>query len=180
MSDVESLKPLVRSRLYELVAHQILEWATENGLRAGDRLPAERELAAWLGVSRATVSQALVAMEVVGVVAVRHGDGSILVDSYRSSRLVDAIRTHAQCLPEIIEARAALETPRLLARLMGEISDLNKETRIESLSQPGRPKDSLEGHRRFADAIRAGDVEAAATATHDYVTIVSDVALLRN
>ena len=36
----------------------------------------------------------------------------------------------------------------LLERLMGEISDLIRETRIESLSQPGRPRDSLAGHHR--------------------------------
>ena len=48
-------------------------------LGPGDRLPAERELAASLGVSRATLAQALVALEVTGVVAVRHGDGTVLL-----------------------------------------------------------------------------------------------------
>ena len=52
----------------------------------------------------------------------------------------------------------------LLARLMDEIGDLIRETRIESLSQPGRPRDSLAGHRAIADAIRAGDPDAAAAA----------------
>lgn len=231
MSDMDRLQRLVRPRLYEQVARQILTWVTENGLKVGDRLPPERELAARLGVSRATVSQALVAMEVVGVVAVRHGDGAILVDSTGSSKLVQELRKHAQRLPEIIEAREALETKLaalaavrrtdedleqieralavmerdiesggrgvegdelfhatvtsaghslLLARLMGEISELIKETRIESLSEPGRPRDSLDGHRKIADAIRRGDVDAAAVAMHDHVVMVSDVALLRN
>ena len=63
---------------------------------------------------------------------------------------------------------------------MGEISDLIRETRIESLSQPGRPRDSLDGHRRIADAIRAGDPEVAAAAMHAHVDSVSDVALLRD
>ena len=170
-------------------------------------------------------------MEVVGVVAVRHGDGAILVDSSGSSKLVQALRKHAQRLPEIIEAREALETKlaslaavrrtdedlerieealvvmerdieaggrvvegdelfhaavtsaghsTLLERLMGEISELIKGTRIESLSEPGRPRDSLGGHRKIADAIRKGEAEAAATAMHDHVAMVSDVALLRN
>lgn len=231
MSDMDRLQRLVRPRLYEQVARQILTWVTENGLKVGDRLPPERELAARLGVSRATVSQALVAMEVVGVVAVRHGEGAILVDSTGSSKLVQELRKHAQRLPEIIEAREALETKLaalaavrrtdedleqieqalvfmerdiesggrgvegdelfhaaitaaghslLLARLMGEISELIKETRIESLSEPGRPRDSLDGHRKIADAIRRGDVDAAAAAMHDHVVMVSDVALLRN
>ena len=67
----------------------------------------------------------------------------------------------------------------LLARLMGEISDLIRETRIESLSQPDRPRASLAGHRAIAEAIRAGDAEGAAAAMHAHVQLVSDVALLR-
>ena len=47
---------LMRTRLYEQVAGQISTWIADNGLRAGDRLPPERELAQRLGVSRASVS----------------------------------------------------------------------------------------------------------------------------
>ena len=67
----------------------------------------------------------------------------------------------------------------LLARLMDEIGDLIKETRLESLGQPGRPQASLAGHRAIAEAIRAGDPAAAAAAMHAHVEMVSDVALLR-
>ena len=221
---------LMRTRLYEQVAEQISAWIAANGLTAGDKLPPERELANRLGVSRATLSQALVALEVIGVVAVRHGDGTVLKKRSASTRIVDAIREHADRLPEIIETRDALETKiaalaaarrtdedlariddalatmerdidaggrgvegderfhgavtaaahsLLLARLMDEIGDLIKETRIESLSQPGRPHDSLAGHRAIADAIRAGDPDDAAAAMHAHVEMVSDVALLR-
>lgn len=224
-------KPLQRTRLYELVAEQITTWIAENGLASGDRLPPERELAARLGVSRATLSQALVALEVIGVVAVRHGDGTVLTNRAGSGPVVDAIRAHADRIPEVIEARDALETKLaalaarrrtdadlaaihsaleqmerdieaggrgvegdnlfhsavtaaghsvVLAQMMGTISDLITETRIESLSQPGRPHASLAGHRRIADAIAAGDPEAAAAAMHDHVNLVSDVALLRH
>lgn len=220
---------LARTRLYEQVAEQISTWIAENGLGAGDRLPPERELATRLGVSRATLSQALVALEVIGVVAVRHGDGTVLTGA-GVSRIVEAIRSHADRLPEIIDTRDALETKvaalaagrrtdedlariddalsameadieaggrgvegderfhgavtdaahsPLLARLMNEIADLIKESRIESLSQPGRPRDSLAGHRAIAEAIRAGDPQGASTAMHAHVVMVSDVALLR-
>jgi GntR family transcriptional repressor for pyruvate dehydrogenase complex len=231
MPDMAPLRPVTRPRLYEQVAQQILEWVRENALHVGDRLPPERELATRLGVSRATVSQALVAMEVVGVVAVRHGDGAVLVESSGTSKVVDALRRHAQQLPDIIEAREALESKlaalaavrrtdddlaridaalevmaediaaggrgvegdelfhaavttaghsALLQRLMGEISELVKETRIESLSQPERPRESLEGHRRIAAAIRERDAAAATEAMRDHVERVSDVALLRD
>jgi GntR family transcriptional repressor for pyruvate dehydrogenase complex len=213
------------------VVAQIQTWITENGLDVGDRLPPERELASRLGVSRATVSQALVAMEVIGMVSVRHGDGVVLVEPAGSTKVVNALRRHAQQLPEIIEAREALETKLaalaagrrtdsdlaamdealafmerdiaaggrgvegderfhaavtaaghspLLAKLMAEISDLIRETRISSLSQPDRPVNSLRGHRKIADAIRAGDAAAAAQAMQEHVAMVSDVALLRD
>ena len=221
---------LMRTRLYEQVAEQITAWIETNGLKAGDRLSPERELAARLGVSRATLSQALVALEVIGVVTVRHGDGTVLTDWQETRKIVDAIRQHADRLPEIIETRDALETKiaalaavrrtdedlariddalafmeadidaggrgvegderfhgavtaaahsRLLARLMDELGELIRETRIESLSQPGRPKKSLAGHRAIADAIRGGDPDAAAVAMHAHVELVSDVAVLR-
>src|ERR1044071_5056273 len=82
---------LVRSRLYEQVAEQITAWIADNGLQPGDRIPPERELAQRLGVSRATLSQALVALEVIGVVAVRHGDGTVLKRPPPAARIVDAI-----------------------------------------------------------------------------------------
>ncbi|MEW1952496.1 FadR/GntR family transcriptional regulator [Terrabacter sp. NPDC080008] len=224
------LPRITRTRLYEQVAEQITGWIEANGLQAGDRLPPERELAQRLGVSRATLSQALVALEVIGVVTVRHGDGTLLAEGPGPRRIVEAIRAHAHRLPEIIDTRDALETKiaalaaerrspedlaridealelmrreveaggrgvdgderfhgavtvaahsLLLARLMEEIRDLVRETRIESLSQPGRPADSLAGHRAIADAIRAGDPEAAAAAMHAHVVMVSDVAVLR-
>lgn len=223
------LPRLTRTRLYEQVAEQITAWIRSNGLMPGDRLPPERELAQRLGVSRATLSQALVALEVIGVVHVRHGDGTVLAEAPGPRRIVEAIRAHR--LPEIIDTRDALETKiaalaatrrtaedlarideaidemardveaggrgvegderfhgavtaaahsLLLARLMDEIRDLIRETRIESLSQPGRPADSLVGHRAIADAIRSGDPEAASAAMHTHVVMVSDVAVLRD
>ncbi|MFM6851305.1 MAG: FadR/GntR family transcriptional regulator, partial [Terrabacter sp.] len=76
------------------MAEQITTWIDQNGLTAGDRLPPERELAQRLGVSRATLSQALVALEVIGVVTVRHGDGTLIADAPAPRRIVEAIRAH--------------------------------------------------------------------------------------
>jgi GntR family transcriptional repressor for pyruvate dehydrogenase complex len=67
----------------------------------------------------------------------------------------------------------------LLAGLMTEIAELIRESRIESLAQPGRPEESLLAHRKVADAIRTGDAEAAATAMAAHIAAVSDTALLR-
>src|SRR5580765_6696348 len=96
------IHPVSRSRLYEQVAKKIVRWMTESDLQPGDRLPPERELAARLGVSRATISQALVAMEVVGVVSVRQGDGVIVTDAAAEAQLVDGIGANNQRMPDIL------------------------------------------------------------------------------
>jgi GntR family transcriptional regulator, transcriptional repressor for pyruvate dehydrogenase complex len=227
---VEQLRPVARPRLYEVIVEQLCAYMSDNDLSEGDRLPAERELAAKLGVSRASLSQALVALEVQGVVSVRHGDGAIVVRRPTEERAIRALREHADRIPDIIEARAALEVKlaslaaarrtdaemdaidaaigmmeaeveagdrgvvgdemfheaittaahsSLLAKLMHEISGLIRETRIESLSQQNRPRASLEGHRRIADAVRKQDPEEASQAMADHIQLVSEVALLR-
>ena len=73
----EQLSPVTRPRLYEVIVEQLCAYIWDKNLSEGDRLPPERDLAAKLGVSRASVSQALVALEVQGVLSVRHGDGAI-------------------------------------------------------------------------------------------------------
>lgn len=67
-----------RRRLYEVLADRIVDFVEAQGLNPGQRLPPERLLAAEMGVSRATLSQALVALEVRGMVDVRHGDGVVV------------------------------------------------------------------------------------------------------
>jgi len=228
---VEQLRPVTRPRLYEVIVEQLCAYMADNEMTPGDRLPAERDLAANLGVSRASLSQALVALEVQGVLSVRHGDGAILVRRPTEERAIKALREHADRIPDIIEAREALEVKlaglaaarrtdeemaaidaaiakmefeieegdrgvtgdemfhealttaahsSLLATLMHEISGLVRETRIESLSQEGRPRASLEGHRRIAEAVRRQDSVAASRAMADHIRLVSDVALLRD
>lgn len=68
----------------------------------------------------------------------------------------------------------------LLTDLMAAISGAIRESRLESLSQPGVPEQSLTSHRKIADAIRAQDEEAAADAMAEHIRLVSDVALLRD
>lgn len=227
----ERLGPVARPRLYEVIVEQLCAYISDKNMSEGDRLPPERDLAAKLGVSRASVSQALVALEVQGVLSVRHGDGAILVRRPTEERAIKALREHADRIPDIIEARVALEVnlaglaaarrtdaemaaidaalatmeaevaagdrgvvgdelfheaitaaahSSLLAKLMHEISGLIRETRIESLSQENRPRASLEGHRKIADAVRKQDPDEASRAMADHIRLVSDVALLRD
>lgn len=110
LNGVESLQPLQRLRLYEELERRLREYIRTKGLRPGDRLPAERDLATRLQVSRASVRQAVIVLEVEGIVEVRTGDGVYLkrrIDGNGES-LRDLLKNEAR-LPEILEARATLE-----------------------------------------------------------------------
>ena len=70
-----TLQPIITTRLYQQVAEQIVHLIQKGHWGLGDRLPAERDMAQSLGVSRPTVREALVALELQGLVEVRTGAG---------------------------------------------------------------------------------------------------------
>ncbi|MCX3059969.1 FadR/GntR family transcriptional regulator [Streptomyces beihaiensis] len=120
MSD--ALRPMAaRPRLYEQVLDRLRAYVAEGGLRAGDRLPTERELANRLGVSRASVKQAIVVLEVQGLVEARHGGGTYLMRDSLDSDVVEPVERlveRKKRLPDVLDAREALETK--LAELAAE------------------------------------------------------------
>ena len=62
-------------RLYRQIAEQIANLIAAGEFAPGARLPAERELAALLGVSRTSVREAIISLEIAGLVEVRVGTG---------------------------------------------------------------------------------------------------------
>jgi len=69
------LQTVESSRLYRQIAEQLRGLITGGEFAAGTRLPAERDLARQFGVSRPSVREALIALEVEGWVEVRTGSG---------------------------------------------------------------------------------------------------------
>ncbi len=112
MTDAANPQPLgrlARPRLYEQLVEQLLGYIESAKLRPGDLLPAERDLAERLGVSRATLAQALVALEVLGVIDVQHGTGAVLRHRASVASVIKGLREHRSRLPDIVEARSTLE-----------------------------------------------------------------------
>lgn len=62
-------------RLYRVVAERIHDLIRSENIGAGERLPSERDLATKLSVSRASLREALLALELGGVIEVRGGSG---------------------------------------------------------------------------------------------------------
>jgi GntR family transcriptional repressor for pyruvate dehydrogenase complex len=109
-------RPISRMRTHEQVLAEIEQRLRSGGLRAGDRLPPERQLAEALGVSRGAVREALRILEAMGVVEAGTGSGpaagSIIVND-STSGLSMVLRMHLQSSSlrhdDLVEVRVALE-----------------------------------------------------------------------
>ncbi|MGH3445745.1 MAG: FadR/GntR family transcriptional regulator [Nocardioidaceae bacterium] len=140
-------QPVERSRADELVVAQIEEQILSGKLRVGDRLPAERDLALRLGVSRAAVREAIRALEAHGVLrsAVGLGPGSgTTVAAMPSAALTRLLRLHVALanfpLDDVVEARVMLE--RHSIRLACQrASDADCATMGEALEEMDRTDD---------------------------------------
>jgi GntR family transcriptional repressor for pyruvate dehydrogenase complex len=151
-----ALRPMQRSRLYEQLVERLLSLIHEMELVPGDRLPPERELAAGLGVSRASVRQALVVLEVQGLVEVRHGEGAVLLDTRPDDAVLSAVAAHTRRLTEVIEAREALEV-KLAALAAQRRTDDDLQRIDEALAlmeqEVGSGERGLGGDERFHGAV---------------------------
>lgn len=97
-------QPIEPRRLYRQIADQLRQLIQSGEFAVGSRLPAERDLAAKMGVSRPSVREALIALEVQGLIEVRGGSG-IVVIGREPVRLLD----NAHGPLEIIRARQLIE-----------------------------------------------------------------------
>jgi DNA-binding FadR family transcriptional regulator len=93
-------------RRFVAIAQELLEAIERADFRPHDRLPPDRELAAQKGVSRATIREALLALELVGVLEIRHGSGAYVVDPNEIRAGDEPLRPSTAAL---FEARAAVE-----------------------------------------------------------------------
>jgi GntR family transcriptional regulator, transcriptional repressor for pyruvate dehydrogenase complex len=128
-------RPVARTRTYEMVIDRVEEQIVSGSLEVGDRLPAERDLAKMLGVSRAAVREAFRALEAQGVLRMNVGtgpdSGTTVAALPRLLRLhvalanfpvADVVRARIMLERESARHAAARARPDDLARL-GELLD---------------------------------------------------------
>ena len=72
------VQPIRKERLSQRIALEICRMIRGGHFRPGDQLPAERELAAQLEVSRTSLREALRGLEIAGIVETRHGGGTVV------------------------------------------------------------------------------------------------------
>lgn len=80
------------SKVYLEILKQLREMITDDGLKQGDKIPSERELSERLNVGRSSVREALRALELLGLIETRRGEGTYLRD-FRGNQLVQLLST---------------------------------------------------------------------------------------
>ena len=116
---------VTREAVPQQIVSRLLDLIQQRHLGPGDRLPAERELAASMGVSRSSLREALQALTVLGVTDMRHGTGT-----YVSSLEPDLLVRHLsfvlslseQASDQLFEARKVVE-PAMAALAARRIDD---------------------------------------------------------
>ncbi|MFJ8529911.1 FadR/GntR family transcriptional regulator [Bacillus sp. NPDC094106] len=114
------------TKVYLEIVKKIRSIMEEDGLVAGDRLPSERELSARLNVGRSSVREALRALELVGLIETRRGEGTFIRNFYDNG-LVQLIAPFL--LQDEKTIRDLLQTKRLLEKdMLRIVCDLPQET----------------------------------------------------
>ncbi|TWC71236.1 FadR/GntR family transcriptional regulator [Herbaspirillum sp. SJZ099] len=101
---IEAIEP---QRLYRQIGDQLRKLIVDGEFPVGSRLPSERDLAVQLGVSRPSLREALIALEVEGYIEVRMGSGIYVCPPAPHEGLID-LSSEAGPL-ELIRAREMIE-----------------------------------------------------------------------
>ena len=111
------VEPVRRYRLYQDIVAQIEALLDRGDLRPGDQLPTERTLAEQFQVSRASVREALRALELLGIVETHAGGGTFVRRAVAGdlARPLSALISRGHPIADVIEVRGLIE-PALAAR----------------------------------------------------------------
>ena len=143
------MKPVKhRLPLYKVLQQEIKDYIIRNGLKPGDQLPSEIELAQQLGVSRNSVREAVKALEMLDIVEGRSGAG-LFVGSFSFNALLDSfgfgIMFNLTELSDISEVRFHVEyglipraieavTPEQITELRAIVNDMHDSAKNGSYS----------------------------------------------
>ncbi len=150
-------KPLRRMRTHELVVAQIEGRLVAGTLKAGDRLPPERQFAEALGVSRSAVREALRILEAIGVVEAGAGSGpasgsTIVKDGVAGMSMV--LRIHMQVASfthdDLVDVRQLIE--QLVAQRAVECATAEDISELRRLIAEMREHHRPEAYRELETA----------------------------
>ena len=159
--------PVKTKRLYEEIVEQIKQLITGGNLKPGDKLLPEREMAERLQVSRASVREAIRALEMLGFVEIRPGDGTFVRDTDTDDiirPLAMFLAVERSSLLDMFEVRRIFETAS--ASLAAERATAEEVEQIGTLLAKMRDRINLQDSEK-GEEYDAAFHYAVAEATHN-------------
>jgi GntR family transcriptional repressor for pyruvate dehydrogenase complex len=170
-----------KSRLYKDIAKLLLGEIECGKFAIGARLPAERDLATLYGVSRPVIREAIIALEVQGLVQVRVGSG-VYVLSLPGEKQIPAGEVSAIELTEarlLIESEtAALAATQITDEEIAELEHLVRQIAAENLDPKGTEEADCAFHSAIARATRNSALVEAVERLWELRGISREAALL--
>jgi GntR family transcriptional repressor for pyruvate dehydrogenase complex len=222
------------------VVEHIRELIATKQLKPGDKLPAERELAEMMSVSRPTIREAFKILSAMGLLSIRQGNGVFVADqSLRLDNLASFLFLQTDTIFELFEVRKMIETEsaakaakrgtsayleeiykttrdcydkvvvhpqfankeerekflseadhqfhlmvaeaagnEVVVRVMNNLIDLLRQSRMQSMKIPGRVEQSLQEHMLIAEALKGQNGKLARSRMFDHLTSVEKALLL--
>lgn len=163
-----SFQPIKIKRIYEEIMEQLKDMISRGELRHGQKLPSERELAESLGVSRASVREALTALEAIGILDIRPGEGTFVRETSVSATfapLAMVLEMEQNSMSQLMEVRRVLETEiaALAVQRATEEDLINIETNLNHMRTARTISEAVEADLMFHFAI--------AEATHNSILL---------
>jgi GntR family transcriptional repressor for pyruvate dehydrogenase complex len=125
-------KPVKKTRIYEDIISSIRSMVEKGDLKAGDRLPSERELSAAFRVSRPSVREALKTLDSHGYLEIRQGEGTFIsrnsIENFVEP-LAAVILTEKEYQVQILEMRRWIEPQ--IASLAAERATKDEMSRMK-------------------------------------------------
>ncbi|MEN6488342.1 MAG: FadR/GntR family transcriptional regulator [Smithella sp.] len=109
---MQDFRPVKTKKIYEEIVNQIKNMISTGTFKPGDRLPSERDMAELLGVSRASVREAVTVLQAMGILEVKPGDGTFVAFSDHSEMiepLALVLSIENNPLAQLMEVRCILE-----------------------------------------------------------------------
>jgi len=123
-------RPIKTRKIYEEIVDQLRELIITGRFNPGDKLPSERDMAHMLGVSRASVREAVVALQAIGILDVKPGEGTFVSATMNAETiepLAMVLSVEKNSLAQLMEVRRILEVEAAaLAALRATAEDRDK------------------------------------------------------
>jgi GntR family transcriptional regulator, transcriptional repressor for pyruvate dehydrogenase complex len=133
---------VTNTKVYLEIVKQLRAMISADDLKSGDKIPSERELSERLNVGRSSVREALRALELLGLIETRRGEGTFIRD-FRGNQLVQLLGTFIlqdeKAKLDVIETKNLIEMDFL--RLVLNRADEKELLKLKSLVEADQLND---------------------------------------